>query len=122
MEKKHFSFIAIMIIAMIATLAVFIDTELKIGKMEVEVRELREKKQGLEIENTNLKEKLRIEIIPEVIDCEKEIREGDIKVEIKMKMYNPFGEWTEITEDNVEYQLKYGGRIISCLEDGGDIK
>ena len=120
MEKNYFSFIAIMFIAMLATLAVFIDTELRIGKMEVEVRELREKKQGLEIENTNLKEKLRIEIIPEVIDCEKEIGEGDIKVEIKMKMYNPFGEWIEITEDNVEYQLKYGGRIIQCLEMGGE--
>ena len=113
MEKNYFSFIAIMFIAMIATLAVFIDTELRMGKMEVEVNKL-------QIENADLKGDLRIEIVPEAIDCEREIREGDIKVEIKMKMYNPFGEWIEITEENVEYQLKYGGRIIQCLEMGGE--
>ena len=34
---------------------------------------------------------------------------------------NPFGEWVEITEENARYQIRHGGKIVECLEEGGDL-
>lgn len=45
------------------------------------------------------------------IDCETELREGDM---ISARLYDPFGEWRVISQDNMQYQLKHGGRLIQC--------
>lgn len=45
------------------------------------------------------------------IDCETELREGDM---ISARVYDPFGEWRAISQDNMQYQLKHGGRLIQC--------
>lgn len=45
------------------------------------------------------------------IDCETELKEGDI---ISDKLYNPYGEWSTISQDNIQYQLMHGGRLIQC--------
>ena len=81
-------------------------------EIEMERQELINQRLQTRIDNFNREETPIVEI-----DCN-ELREGDIR--IIFKLYNPLGEWTEITTENVEYQLQYGGRIIQYEKKGGD--
>ena len=61
------------------------------------------------------------------IDCDTEVKEGDIIlakifnendtiIDMQYKIYNPFGEWQDIHEMNIYYQLQHGSRLIKCKQ------
>lgn len=52
-----------------------------------------------------------VKYLPETIDCDTQIMEGDI---IPARIYSPFGEWEMIIPAEIDYQLKYGARVIQC--------
>ena len=85
------------------------------NRNEKMLNDTKQQKEELQNEITEIEEEETIETIyPEEIDCKTEMKEGDISVRVTMELYNPLGEWIEITEENAEYQIKNGGRVIIC--------
>lgn len=46
-----------------------------------------------------------------VIDCKTEVREGDMQ---NAKLYDPFGNWRQLSFNELQYQLQHGGRLVEC--------
>ena len=111
MKEDNIISVILTITFIVVLFGAFIANEKDIEKLEIELTSLQAQKQELQIKNEELeKEKT---VIPE-IDCKEEMQEGDIRVGILIELYNPFGEWVKITEENARYQVSNGGRIITC--------
>ena len=90
-------------------------SEKKLNDLKQQQEELQKENEELQNEVTEIEEEeIREKIEPVNIDCENDLWEGDIKVKVTMVIYSPFGEWEEINEREVAYQLDHGARIINC--------
>ena len=115
MREKEIIATAIYLLAMIVVVVCILCVHASINRNEIMLNDLKQQKEELQIKNKELEKEIERETIyPEEIDCETEMREGDIRVRITIELYNPFGEWVEITEENAEYQITHGGRVINC--------
>lgn len=115
MKSENITSVVITIIFVIALFIAFLATEKEVEELKIEMKALQQQKQELQIEYEEIEKEIERETIhPEEINCKTEMKEGDIRVRITVELYNPFGEWLEITEENAEYQIKNGARVINC--------